>query len=139
LVDVTARALSEAGLPPSALCLELTETALIQGDASTRQTVQALSDLGISLALDDFGTGWSSLSHLRHFPVSLLKIDRSFVSGLGLNDSDTELVKAIISLGRALDLDIVAEGVETVDQAHILTQLGCPHAQGYLSGRPAPA
>jgi EAL domain-containing protein (putative c-di-GMP-specific phosphodiesterase class I) len=131
--------LSRAGLRASALCLELTETALIQADNATRRAVMDLKDLGISLALDDFGTGWSSLTHLRHFPISVLKIDRSFIHGLGRNDSDTEVVKAIISLGLALDLGVVAEGVETARQVDLLIDLGCPHAQGFLSGRPAPA
>ena len=81
----------------------------------------------------------SSLAHLRHFPISVLKIDRSFIGGLNSSKGDTEVVKAVISLGIALGLEVVAEGVETIDQARILTELGCSHAQGYLYGRPAPA
>ena len=127
------------GLPSSALCLELTESSLIEADRSTLRAVHELSDAGVTLALDDFGTGWSSLAYLRRFPVDVLKIDRSFISGLGRNHGDTELVKSIIGLGESLGLRTVAEGVETRQQARLLTELGCRQAQGYLFGRPAPS
>jgi EAL domain-containing protein (putative c-di-GMP-specific phosphodiesterase class I) len=94
--------------------------------------------LGVSLALDDFGTGWSSLANLRRFPFDVVKIDRSFVSGLGTDNDDTEVVKAIIGLGRALGLRTVGEGLETEEQGRLLAALGCDCAQGYLYGRPAP-
>jgi EAL domain-containing protein (putative c-di-GMP-specific phosphodiesterase class I) len=131
-------ALEAAELPPTALCLELTETTLIRADRATHQVFANLTDLGVRLALDDFGTGWSSLAHLRRYPISILKIDRSFVSGLGTDRGDTEVVKAVVGLGLALGLDIVAEGVETREQAQFLAGLGCPHVQGYLYGRPSP-
>jgi diguanylate cyclase (GGDEF)-like protein/PAS domain S-box-containing protein len=133
------RVLEEIGLPGESLCLELTETALIEADQSTRGTVQAVIDLGITIALDDFGTGWSSLAHLRRFPIQVLKIDRTFTAGLGRNASDTEVVKAIIGLAGALELDVVAEGIERAEQAEELRRLGCPYGQGYFYGRPLPA
>jgi diguanylate cyclase (GGDEF)-like protein/PAS domain S-box-containing protein len=138
LVQDVSGALADAGLTGSDLCLELTESALIEADDLTRRAVQQLTDCGIAIALDDFGTGMSSLVHLREFPIRELKIDRSFVAGLGENARDTEVVKAVISLGRALGLDTVAEGVETERQATILAELGCALGQGYLYGRPAP-
>jgi EAL domain-containing protein (putative c-di-GMP-specific phosphodiesterase class I) len=111
---------------------------LIRADRATYEVFANLTDLGIRLALDDFGTGWSSLAHLRRYPISILKIDRSFVSGIGADRGDTEVVKAVVGLGLALGLDIVAEGVETPEQARFLAGLGCPHVQGYLYGRPGP-
>lgn len=139
LVDDVQRIVSASGLPGSALCLELTESTLMESDSSARGSLQELRDLGIGIALDDFGTGMSSLAHLRQFPVNILKIDRSFVAGLGTNQGDTEVAKSIVGLGRALGLGVIAEGVETKLQAHMLSDLGCPEAQGYLFGRPTPA
>jgi EAL domain-containing protein (putative c-di-GMP-specific phosphodiesterase class I) len=98
-----------------------------------------LRTLGVRLAVDDFGTGYSSLSYLKRFPVSRVKIDRSFVSGLGQHESDSSLVAAIVAMGSALDLEAVAEGVETAEQAQRLFDLGCRQAQGYLYGRAVPA
>ena len=125
-------------LPPELLCLELTENALIDAGLSVRSSLRELKGMGISIAIDDFGTGWSSLRYLRRFPVDVVKIDRSFVAGLGVDASDTEVVRAVIGLGHALGLDVVAEGVETHEQSAILAELGCHHAQGYLFGRPSP-
>ena len=127
-----------SGLPGSALCLELTETALIESNV-TNKAVRDLTDLGIAIGLDDFGTGMSSLAHLRHFPISFLKIDRSFVAGLDQAGGDAEVVKAVISLGQALGLEVIAEGIETQEQAQILENLGCRRGQGYLYGRPESA
>jgi EAL domain-containing protein (putative c-di-GMP-specific phosphodiesterase class I) len=92
--------------------------------------------MGVRLALDDFGTGWSSLNHLRRFPIDTVKIDQSFVAGLGQNASDTELVKAVVELGHALDLTTTAEGVETSAQDDLLRTMGCTQGQGFLYGRP---
>jgi diguanylate cyclase (GGDEF)-like protein/PAS domain S-box-containing protein len=124
------------GLQPENLCLELTETSLIDVGASTLARLHSLKAIGVSLALDDFGTGWSSLNHLRRFPIDIVKIDQSFVSGLGTNADDTELVKAVVDLGRALALTTVAEGVETLAQDRILREMGCAQGQGFLYGRP---
>jgi diguanylate cyclase (GGDEF)-like protein/PAS domain S-box-containing protein len=137
LVDQVAATLSAHDVPPQALCLELTESALIDSTPSTRRTVEGLKALGALIALDDFGTGWSSLAYLRRFPIDMIKVDRSFVSGLGADDDDAEVVRAVISLGHALRLSTVAEGIETYEQLAFLRELGCDYGQGYLFGRPA--
>jgi diguanylate cyclase (GGDEF)-like protein/PAS domain S-box-containing protein len=137
--NCVAAVLADTGLPAEMLCLELTETALIDAGNSSRNQIASVKALGVTLALDDFGTGWSSLAYLRQFPFDIVKIDRSFVAGLGNDADDTEVVKAIIGLGQALGLRTVAEGVETDQQAIVLRQLGCDHCQGYLYGRPEPA
>jgi diguanylate cyclase (GGDEF)-like protein/PAS domain S-box-containing protein len=134
-----AAVLAETGLPAEMLCLELTETALIDAGNASRQEIADIKALGVTLALDDFGTGWSSLAYLRRFPFDIVKIDRSFVTGLGTDKDDTAVVKAVIGLGQALGLRVVAEGVETELQHRALRQLGCDHGQGYLYGRPKPA
>jgi diguanylate cyclase (GGDEF)-like protein/PAS domain S-box-containing protein len=131
-----AETLAAAGLPPAMLCIELTESVLIDAGTSAQEEILALKALGVTLALDDFGTGWSSLANLRRFPFDVVKIDRSFVSGLGTDNDDTEVVKAIIGLGRALGLQTVGEGIETEEQGRLLAALGCDYAQGYLYGRP---
>ena len=133
------RALAAHGLRPENVCIEITESTLIDIGSSTRWRIGELKDLGVSLALDDFGTGWSSLSYLRRFPFDVVKIDQSFVAGVGNNHGDTQLVKAVIDLAHALDLSTIAEGIETEDQDRLLREMGCTHAQGYLYGRPEPA
>jgi EAL domain-containing protein (putative c-di-GMP-specific phosphodiesterase class I) len=99
----------------------------------------SLDELGVGLAIDDFGTGYSSLAHLKRFPIQVLKLDRAFVAGLGTDRSDTEIVRAVVSLGEALGLEVVAEGMETRDQLDTLLDLGCHLGQGYLLGRPVPS
>ena len=131
------RALESTGLPGSALILEITESALLEDDDQTRDTLQALKQLGVAVALDDFGTGYSALGYLRRFPVDILKIDRSFVSGGDADDDDDPLVRTIVELGRAYELDVVAEGIEDERQRRRLVELGCSHGQGYHFGRPA--
>ncbi len=128
--------LREEGLEPSRVLLEVTEGVLIDESVGTR--LQVLRDAGMRIALDDFGTGWSSLSYLRRFPVDLLKIDRSFVVGLGEGTGAEAVPAAVLQLAAALDLDVIAEGVETTLQAQVLRRLGCRTVQGYLYGRPAP-
>ena len=130
--DDVAGTLSEAGLPAQWLELELTESILIQDAQDAMQRLQALAQLGVRLAIDDFGTGYSSLAYLKRFPIGRLKIDRSFVSGLPSGESDAAIVQAIISMGRALHLQIVAEGVETEDQRRFLEHTGCNLYQGFL-------
>ncbi len=139
LVEGITRTLHRYGLAPAHLCLELTESSLIDAADTTRRAISDLQHMGITLALDDFGTGWSSLAYLRRFPIDIIKIDRSFVAGLGTDRNDTEVVRAVIGLGRALGLTTVAEGVETPSQAQQLILLGCRFAQGYFYGRPATA
>jgi diguanylate cyclase (GGDEF)-like protein/PAS domain S-box-containing protein len=136
LVGQVAEALALSGLPASQLYLELTETALLDASPEVLQAVNDLKAMGVTLAIDDFGTGWASLAYLRRFPIDLLKIDRSFVSGILDNDQDVEVVKAVISLGHALALKVVAEGVETDEQGRRLSEMGCDLAQGYFYGRP---
>jgi diguanylate cyclase (GGDEF)-like protein/PAS domain S-box-containing protein len=130
--------LAETGLPPHRLCLEITESAVMIDLARSEDTLRRLKELGVHLAVDDFGTGFSSLAYLKRFPVDALKIDRAFVSDLGRADADDAFVRSIVSLADALGLDVVAEGVETADQAEILVSLGCDRAQGYHFARPAP-
>jgi diguanylate cyclase (GGDEF)-like protein/PAS domain S-box-containing protein len=139
LVDQVVAAMAAAGIEPSALCLEITETALMSDPAAGLRVLQDLSRLGVELAIDDFGTGYSSLSYLKRFPVDVLKIDRSFVDGLGDDPEDTAIVTAIISLARALGLQVVAEGVETRRQLDELRRLGCDRGQGFMFARPRPA
>ena len=131
-VDGVAGVLREAGLPPQWLELELTESILIQDAQDAMLRLQALAQLGVQLAIDDFGTGYSSLAYLKRFPIGRLKIDRSFVGGLPTEDSDVAIVQAIIHMGRALRLQIVAEGVETEAQRQFLRDAGCDLFQGYL-------
>lgn len=139
LVDTVVAVLERSGLNPDRLVLELTETALGEAGETTIQQLVRLRGLGINLAIDDFGTGWSSLTYLRQFPVTSLKVDRSFVAGLVDDSGDRAIVTAVIRLGQALDLTTVAEGVETQEQLEALQQLGCEQAQGYHLGRPSSA
>ena len=136
IVATVAEALALAALPAHALTLEITESVLMEEVETTTQTLRALKDLGVGLSIDDFGTGYSSLSYLKRFPVDTLKIDRSFVDGLGTDAEDHAIVNAVVSLAHALGLGVVAEGVETVSQLEELQRVGCDSAQGYLLGRP---
>ena len=139
LVEVVAGALRETGLAPDRLQLEITEGAAM-GDADEAvSTLRWLKGLGVRLAIDDFGTGYSSLAYLQRFPLDLLKVDRRFVAGLGRNEGDTAIVAAVLGLARTLGLRVVAEGVETREQANRLQALDCELGQGYLFGRPASA
>ncbi|MFL6660793.1 MAG: putative bifunctional diguanylate cyclase/phosphodiesterase [Rhizobacter sp.] len=131
-VDTVAAALHATGLPPALLELELTESILIQNAHEALLRLRTLSGLGVKLAIDDFGTGYSSLGYLKRFPIDRLKIDRSFVRGLPDDASDAGIVNAIVNLGRALQLEIVAEGVETEAQRAFLARTGCEQYQGFL-------
>ncbi len=130
------RSLEAAALPGAALILEITESVLLEDDEQTLAGLRALKDLGVAVALDDFGTGYSALGYLRRFPVDILKIDKSFVSGDGTAADGDQLVRTIIELGRAYRLEVVAEGIEDDEQRRRLMSLGCRVGQGYHFGRP---
>jgi diguanylate cyclase (GGDEF)-like protein/PAS domain S-box-containing protein len=138
-VSLVRSVLDETGLPPHRLCLEITESAVMSDVHRSEEILHRLKALGVHLAVDDFGTGFSSLAYLKRFPVDVLKIDRAFVSDLDRESSDVAFVRSIVSLAEALSLDVVAEGVETAEQARILVELGCHRAQGYHFAEPAPA
>jgi diguanylate cyclase (GGDEF)-like protein/PAS domain S-box-containing protein len=138
LVRTVARALDVSGLPPAALSLEVTETSLLEVSPSTTRNVTALKELGVRLVLDDFGTGYSSLQHLRDLPVDMVKIDRSFVANMEPGRPEAAIVGAVVFMCAALGMDVVAEGVEHEAQAALLRDMGCPLAQGFHFGRPAP-
>jgi diguanylate cyclase (GGDEF)-like protein len=135
-VDTVASTLNEFGLDPAAVCLEITETVVVQDIEATRQTLAGLKSVGVQIAIDDFGTGYSVLSHLKSLPIDVLKIDRGFVRDLGANPDDLAIVRAIMALADAFGLQVVAEGVETSAAAATLLSLGCYRAQGFLLSRP---
>lgn len=139
LVDSVARALQQNGLPANCLTLEITETTAMHDADASLTVLQRLSDMGVDLSIDDFGTGYSSLMYLKRLPANELKIDRGFVRDLEQDSDDAAIVSAIVALGQALGLRIVAEGVETDKQQDFLTRLGCDSLQGYLLGQPVPA
>jgi EAL domain-containing protein (putative c-di-GMP-specific phosphodiesterase class I) len=132
------RALIRHQIPPSALELEITETLLMRNAGATRVALEGLRGLGVRLAVDDFGTGYSSLAYLGQLPVDVLKIDRSFVARSSDNESCATITSVVIGLGRRLGLQVVAEGVETLEQLAFLEREGCELAQGYLLGAPSP-
>jgi len=138
LVWTVQRVLSETGLPPTSLELEITEGIAMQNLSLTMEVLGELSRLGIQISVDDFGTGHSSLSYLKHFPIHRLKIDRSFVAGMTRDDRDRSIVAAIVSMAHNLSLRVTAEGVETSAQAELLASLGCDDAQGFLFAPPLP-
>lgn len=141
VVSAVNEALRATGLPPGELCLEITESALMQEPEAAADVLTALRDLGVRLAIDDFGTGYSSLAQLWKLPLDTLKIDRSFVAGLdGPNHPDAEaIIKGIITMAHSMGLTVVAEGTENERQIAILRELGCDQAQGFHLGKPAPA
>jgi EAL domain-containing protein (putative c-di-GMP-specific phosphodiesterase class I) len=138
LADIR-RILDATGLDARSLKLELTESVLMQDAEASLGTMQALKSMGIRLAIDDFGTGYSSLSYLKRFPVDTLKIDRSFVAGLGQDAQDTAIVRSVVALAKTLSLNVTAEGIETAAQEGELRALGCEQGQGYLFARPVSA
>jgi EAL domain-containing protein (putative c-di-GMP-specific phosphodiesterase class I) len=131
--------LDETGLPPASLELELTETVLMKRAMSTESILKSLRARGVQLAVDDFGTGYSSLSYLRKFPITSLKIDQSFVRQISSSPEETTIVSAVISMGRSLNLLVVAEGVETIQELAFLQASQCDEAQGFYLSRPVPA
>ncbi len=139
LTDKALAAVAAAGIDPRRLCLEMTERMLIDADESVVADLKRLTAQGVQIALDDFGTGYASLSYLQRFPVSTLKIDRSFVTGVGITSTDTAIVASVVALARALDLDVVAEGVETQGQLEQLRSHHCAKAQGFFFAPPLDA
>lgn len=139
LVPLVAETLHRTGMPPSMLCLEITETGLMHEVDHGLEVLRRLDRLGVSLAIDDFGTGYSSLSTLRKFPIDMLKIDMSFVSGITTRSNDAAIARTILTLSHTLGLTPTAEGIETEEQCQMLARMGCPRGQGYLFSRPVPA
>jgi EAL domain-containing protein (putative c-di-GMP-specific phosphodiesterase class I) len=137
IVEVVRQALAESGVAPSRLILEITEGVLIDNPEEMLRRMGELRALGVRIALDDFGSGYSSLGYLQRFPFDKLKIDRSFVKPLGQSPNAAVIVQAIVALGRALDVSIVVEGVETEEQRVLLRLAGCDEMQGFLFARPA--
>ncbi|RMF23994.1 MAG: bifunctional diguanylate cyclase/phosphodiesterase, partial [Cyanobacteria bacterium J083] len=128
--------LAETGLDPACLELEITESVMMRDINLAQKTLNKFYNLGIGIAMDDFGTGYSSLSYLSQFAFNTIKIDQSFIRDLQKKPQDTSIVQAIISLGKALELNVVAEGVETAQLKELLTELGCQYMQGYLFSKP---
>jgi len=139
LTGIIAEAVQRSGVRPEQLWVEITESLMITDPEAALARLCKIRELGVRLALDDFGTGYSSLSLLQRFPLQRLKIDRAFVRGIADNSADQALVRTIIAMGHSLQLDMVAEGVETLNQLQVLEGLGCQNAQGYLISHPVPA
>ncbi|HEU5155616.1 MAG TPA: bifunctional diguanylate cyclase/phosphodiesterase [Streptosporangiaceae bacterium] len=138
-VETVAAVLAETGLPPQALTVEVKEEVLVEDAGQPAPRLSALRELGVRLAIDDFGTGYASLAYLRQLPVDVIKIDPSFVAGLGCDETLTLLTRTIVRLGHDLGVTVVAEGIERPDQLEALRDMGCPHGQGFLVARPMAA
>lgn len=139
LADHVESLLMQSGTSSSQLGLEMTESSLIPNMGTAVEVLEGLRALGISISMDDFGTGYSSLSYLHSFPIDVLKIDRSFVGRMTEGDQPLQIVRTIIELARVLNIDVVAEGIETTEQYELLRELGCRFGQGYLFAKPLPA
>jgi len=139
LVPTISRCLTEAGLPASALEMEITEGLLMRDTAAVMPMLDALTALGIRISIDDFGTGYSSLSYLQRFPIDNLKVDRSFVSGIPRHRDSVVISRAVVAMAASLDMTVTAEGVETLEQAEFLQAAGCDKLQGFLFGPPMTA
>lgn len=137
-IEQVRSAVQHHAIDPTRLKLELTEGMLLESIDDTIDTMKALTAIGVSLSLDDFGTGYSSLQYLKRLPLNQLKIDQSFVRDLAIDDNDKAIVSTIISMARDLNLNVIAEGVETEQQRQFLENAGCRHYQGYLFGKPVP-
>jgi len=137
--SVIEKTLERSRFPAKHLELEITESTLIANPDIVIDCLRQWKDLGIRIAMDDFGTGYSSLSYLSRLPVDTLKVDQSLIHRITLDEKSAAITRAIVSLGADLGIDVIAEGVETEEQLQMLTQLGCPRAQGYLLARPMPA
>nr|WP_321986541.1 EAL domain-containing protein [uncultured Lichenicoccus sp.] len=131
--------MTEAGIDPRQFELEITEGVLVANNSEMRHTLQTLHGMGFTIALDDFGTGYSSLSYLARFPIDKIKVDRSFVCRLPDDRQAYLIIRAIVQLAKALEMTVIAEGVETLAQQEMLSLAGCTRTQGYLKGRPMAA
>ena len=138
IVETIGNIISESGLPANYLELELTEGTIMRNAEQAAITLSKLNKMGIALAIDDFGTGYSSLSYLQKFPLNTLKIDRSFISDITVNNGDSSIVSAIVSMAHSLGLTVVAEGVDTIEQLELLREKNCEYVQGYLFSKPIP-
>ncbi len=136
LIDDVRRALEQSGLDPASLTLEITETTLMRDAEATAQRLRELKQLGVRIAIDDFGTGYSSLAYLRQFPVDALKIDRSFIGGIAASDESAALIHTLVQLGKTLQIETLAEGIEEQVQLKTLQREHCDHGQGFLFSRP---
>ena len=136
LFDKVAATLARSGLSAKMLDIGITETVAMERTGSVQQNVDRLTAAGISMSMDDFGTGYSSLSNLQAFPVCRLKVDGSFVKGIGVKRDDEKIVEAVVRLGQSMGLTVVAEGVETLAQLQFLKGLGCDEIQGYYFSKP---
>src|SRR5204863_5267318 len=139
LVDQIQEILDNTGFDARRLKLEITETAVMENADAAISMLRSIKQLGIQISIDDFGTGYSSLSYLHRFPIDTLKIDRSFVNAIERGTENSEIVRTIVYLAKALNLNVVAEGIENIRQFHQLNLLGCEYGQGYLFSRPLPA
>jgi EAL domain-containing protein (putative c-di-GMP-specific phosphodiesterase class I) len=139
LVADVAAALASADIGAALLKLEVTEGLIMRDTGKSIETLRNLKDFGVTIAIDDFGTGYSSLSYLRKLPLDVLKIDRSFVQGIGASAEDDAIVRAVLSVAQSLGLSVTAEGIETDEQARLLREWSCQAGQGYLFSRPLPA
>jgi diguanylate cyclase (GGDEF)-like protein len=138
VVEEVQKIIVETGIEPSCLKLEITESAVMENAEKVIAMLKELKEIGVQLSIDDFGTGYSSLSYLHRFPIDTLKVDRSFVGTMEDGSENGEIVRTIIALAKALNMDVVAEGIETIHQLHQLRILGCEYGQGYLFSRPVP-
>ena len=136
MIPQIGKALASSGLPPDKLILEITETSLLEHPESAADMFRAIRELGVRVVMDDFGTGFSSLAQLERFPLNGFKMDRSFLEGLIDSKRRCAVVKAVLDLGKALEMSVTAEGVETVDQMRVLMEMKCHHHQGWYFARP---
>lgn len=139
LVNMIGRILQATGLDPAMLEIEITESTVMRSVEQAGRVLHELRELGVKVAIDDFGTGYSSLIHLKRFPLTTLKIDKTFVSDIPQDANDTAITRAVIALARSLQLEVLAEGVETAEQRAFLTDEGCLIGQGYLFSHPLDA
>jgi EAL domain-containing protein (putative c-di-GMP-specific phosphodiesterase class I) len=138
VVQSVEQMLAGAGLDVCRLALDVTETAVLQAEEERGGVLAGLREKGVRISIDDFGTGYSSLAYLKHLPADILKIDKSFVRGLGENAEDTAIVRMVVDLAHTLGMEVIAEGVERADQLTQLVEMGCDMAQGYFFARPLP-